>query len=424
MVVVAVLVAMMVLVVASTASAYSVTNTYDKGTTTRVIWDTSQVACYKIPEGIDHTGYIYMDLKYKPSWADFDIYLLNADGTAVGGIAGEMGYLASFTGHEITCFNVDEIWNTTPDPYSDEIPGDTYYVLVVAFNETAKFQITGFYPQLADPANSQNTVDPYNYYLERFRWPSKTDQWVTLHGPIYGYPYDIRPTSVGKVEGRLEWPADVKNKVVMYSQEDFDNYIQPANFEQYMYYGPDWDTVWENYGDTNWRPPRQDAGAWFGLRNPSPKQPQGTSETGFVPNKIWHYVPSLYMVALDPAEGPYGGPRLGKSTIGFKATLIYPENLRITSAPKKVVKGKSATVKGTFALNGAWTNGQTVVLQRLTAGGVWKNVKSTTTDPNGRWTIKIKPSATAKYRAAAQGDDGTGLAIEYSAGARQIRVVK
>lgn len=419
----AALVTMIMLVVVSAAAARSVTNTYDKGTTTRTIWDTSQVACYKIPEGIDHTGYIYMDLKFKPNWADFDVYLLNTDAEAIGGIAGEMGWLASFSGHEIVAFNVEEIWNTTPVPYGG-ITGDTYYVLVVAFNDTAKFQINGFYPQLADPEKDTNTVDAYNYYLERFRWPTDPKKWVTLNGPIYGSPYDFKPTSVGKVEARLEWPADVGKKTVLYTKADFDAYMQPANMEQYMYYGADWDTVWENYGDTNWRPPSQASGTWFGLLNPSPKQAQGTSETGFLPGKLWHYVPSLYMVALDPKEGPYGGPRLGKSTMGFKATLIYPENLRISSAPKKVKKGKSATVKGTFALEGAWVNGQTVVLQRKpTSGGSWKSMSlSTTTNSSGQWQIKFKPNKSYKYRAMGQGIDASGLAVEYSE-YRTIKVV-
>ena len=414
--VVVVMVALVALVVVSTATAMSVTHTYDKGTTTRVIWDTTQVACYKLPHGVNHTGYIYMELKWKPAWADLDLYLLNADAQAVGGVAGEMGYLASFTGREVVCFNVDEIWNTDPDPYSGDVPGDDYYVLVVAFNDAARFQISGFYPQLADPTESANISDPWNYYLERFRKPASADRWITIRGPRYGYPYDFRPTSVGKVEAHLEWPADIVTKVVNYTQDDYDNYVMPANFEQYMYFGVDWDTVWENYGDTNWRPPRQDGSAWFGLKNPSPKQTQGTSEGGLQPWTTWHYVPSLYMVAADPLQGPFGGPKLGRTTMGFKATLIYPENLRIASAPRRVTPGKVAVMKGTFALNGDWAPaGIKVTVQRRAAGGVWKNVKTTgATGADGKWTVRFVPPATGFYRVMAPGDDATGLATELS----------
>jgi PAS domain S-box-containing protein len=164
----------------------------------------------------------------------------------------------------------------------NEIVGDTYYVLIVAFNETAKFQIDGYYPQLADPQNNQNVYDAFNYYDQRFRKPASKDAWITLHGPRYGYPYDIRPTSIGKVEARLEWPADVVNKVVQYTQTDYDNYVQPAAFEQYMYLGLDWNVVWENYEDL-FRPPQQDAGAWFGLKNPWPQQPHGPHDAAAAP---------------------------------------------------------------------------------------------------------------------------------------------
>jgi len=418
---VAVLAVAVVLVMAGSALALSVTQTYDKGTTTRVIWDTTQVACYKLPKGVNHIGPIHMELTFKPGWADFDLYLLNADGDAVGGVAGEQGYLASFTGKEVVDCWVDEVVNSEPDPYYGGVPGDTYYVLVVAFNETAKFRIDGYYPQIADPEDT-NTTDPWNYYLQRYRKPAKPDQYITLRGPRYGYPYDFRPTSVGKVEAHLEWPADVVNKQVLYTADDYNNWIRPANMEQYMYYGPDWDTVWENYGDTNWRPPKQDGGAWYGLKNPTPKQTQGTSRDGLQPMVMWHYVPSLYMVAADPTQGPFGGPKLGISTIGFKATLIYPENLRIASAPKVVKLGKTAVVKGTLALGGDWAVGVKVTLQRKTASG-WKNVKSAVTGANGAWVIKFKPSATAVYRASAPGLGAPNLDTELSA-SKRIRVVR
>ena len=424
-VLVVLLVAITVFAVASAAAAMSVTNTYDKGTTTRTIWDTSQVACYKLPHGVNHIGNIHMELSFKPNWADLDVYLLNADGDPVGGVDGEQGYLASFTGREVIDLKVEEIINTTVTGTGDDtdVVGDDYYVLIVAFNETAKFRVDGYYPMNDDPAASTSTTDAYNYYLQNYRMPAGADTWKTIAGPRYGYPYDFMPTSVGKVSGRLEWPADVENKVVEYTQADFVAGVAPAAWESYLYFGDDWDTVWENYSvDGTWKPRSQEGGTWFGLLNPGPKDPQGTTKAGdFTPMNTFSYVPSLYVAAADPAMGVFGGPALGITTMGMKATLTYPENLRIASAPRTVRKGNTVVVKGTFALNGAWAPGVKVTLQRKGATGGWKNFKTATTDANGMWKVSFTATSTARYQASAPGAGDVQLDTELS-GARRITV--
>lgn len=414
-------VASLALLLATTACALSVTHTYDRGTTTRVIWDTSQVACFKLPGGVNHVGPIHMELVFRPAWADLDLYLLDADGNAVGGVAGEQGYLASFTGRETVDYYVGQVLSSQVEPYYGGVPGDTYYVLVVAFNETARFQILGYYPRIVDPVENPSTTDAFNYYLRRYRKPARARRWITIHGPEYGYPYSFRPTSVGKVEARLEWPADVVKRRVLYTAGEYRDHIAPADMEQHMYYGPAWDIVWENLGGTDWRPPQQDDGAWFGLKNPAPGEPQGTSRDGYQPFVAWHYVPSLYLVASDPLLGPDGGPKLGVSTVGFRATLTYPENLRIASAPRAVELGRVATVRGTYALDGEWAVGAEVTLERKTAGG-WRRIKSVAVGADGGWAVGFRPTVTGVYRAVAPGTGAPNLDVEVSRPVR-IRVV-
>lgn len=401
------LVTFVALVVALPAFGMSATTKQvDPGISVRTIWDSAQVACYKLPNGVNHNGYIHMELKFKPNWADFDIYLLNAYNQT---LSEEMGYMAAFTGREVIDYRVTNVVNkdiVPGDPYTtddDYMVGDAYYVVVVAFSEQAKFQVSGYYPQI-DLSVGSDTRNQWNYYLQGFRKPSSSSQWTSLHGPNYGYPYDYTPTSEGNGEAWLQWPANVTNKTV-----DYDPLAapSPANMEQYLYSGSNWETVFEDYGDGNWSP--ADQGGWYGLRDTY----EVLTDEVVRPLRMLHYIPSLYLVASDPMQGGLAAPKTGVSKMGYKTTLIWPENLRITSAPAKVKKNAYATFKGTFALDRAWQAGATITLQK-NVNGTWKKAKTVKTDANGKWTAKVKFTGTASYRAMATGDDATGLAVEYS----------
>jgi hypothetical protein len=405
-----VLVALIALVVAAPASALSsTTKQVDPGISVRTIWDNAQVACYKLPDGINHTGNVHLELKFKPNWADFDLYLLNASFMT---LSEEMGYMGAFSGKEVLDYRVPRVTNQTiiSDPYAgDYMVGDTYYVVVVAFNETADFQVWGYYPQI-DLATGPSTTNQWNYYIQSYRKPSDSKKWTSLKGPQYGGPYDFTPTSVGSGEAWLQWPANITNKTVDYDPVGAPS---PANMEQYMYSGSNWDTVFEDYGDANWTPPPQGSPVlWYGLRDTFDVEDGGLLGK---PGRMMHYTPSLYLVASDAMQGGLEEPLLGKSTMGFKATFVWPENLRISSAPARVKKGAMATFKGTFALNRFWVAGASVKLQKSMGGGVWKTLKTVKTDANGKWTVKVKVSKTTSFRAMATGDPATGLATEYSA---------
>ena len=53
----------------------------------------------------------------------------------------------------------------------------------------------------------------------------------------------------------------------------------------------------------------------------------------------------LQLTAAQP-----GPPATGLQTVGYKATLLIPQNLRLTSASRRVRRGRAATLKGTLAV--------------------------------------------------------------------------
>jgi hypothetical protein len=406
--------ALFVLLTATSAFALTAnTQQLTPGMTTRTIWDTSQVAVYEVGNGtnyVNHTGYIHMEVSWMPRWADLDIYLLNADGET---LSEEMGYMATFYGKEVIDYRVPSISMdgrtiVTPEYGDPYMVGDKYYVVIVAFNDAARYQIRGYYPQI-DLSVGNSTTNQWNYYIEPFRKPDRASAWASIRGPQWGGAYAFRPTSTGEGVVELEWPADVKAKVV---SDDHANDLRPANMEQYVWAGADYDTIVENYGDANWLPGEIAPGR-FGLQDAFNVEVGGLA----APGKPMWYVPSLYLVTSDPLEGPFAAPKLGRSTMGFKATVTWPENLRLRIAPSSVRKGSMATVRGSFALNGDWAAGMKVTIQRKTAKG-WAKVTTTKVAANGQWVAKFRVSATNTYRAMAAGDAGTGLATEYSVSKR------
>lgn len=428
---VAALVAMgllLILAVPAFAGASMTEKQVDPGVTMRTIWNQSQVGIWAV-ENVSHNGYIHMEVTFKPNWGDVDIYLLNKYGEAVGGIGGEQGYLADFLGTENVDFKVTNIIDktvvdpdATPDSGDEYIQGDTYYVLIVAFNEPVQYQVKGYYPMTDLTAGAgSSTTNAFNYYRDRYRHPADKDAWAKIAGPIYGGPYDFKPTSEGDMSVMLQWPANLETKTVDYSAST----AWGANMESYMYSGADWNGVWSDYSDTNWfldSPTlTHDAGLateWHGLLDSATLD---EAVEGFEPNVTMHFVPSLYCVANDPAtgQGPFADPpvKVGKTTVGFKATVSYPQNLRFTSVPKSVMSGATATLKGTFALAGAWKAGAEVTIQKM-SGGHWVNVNSGTTNASGVFSIKVKITKTLKWRAKAAGE-APGLAVETTV-AKQI----
>ena len=73
----------------------------------------------------------------------------------------------------------------------------------------------------------------------------------------------------------------------------------------------------------------------------------------WIPQQAYHYVPVLWLAAAQPyavAPAQPGPPATGLRTVGYKATLLVPQNLRLASATRRVRRGGVATLKGTLAV--------------------------------------------------------------------------
>jgi len=420
--IVAVLLAtLVVLTVAASALAVTSTNSQSSpGIHKRTIWDQTQVQIRRLTPagkpGVNHTGYIHLELKFKPTTSDLDLYLLNEDGEV---LSAEMGCMGIFAGREFVDYQVTDVIHDNIvsyiDPYSLELveymEGDVYYVVIVAFNGAADYQVWGYYPQI-DLETGDEVDASYNYYLQQYRFPLSATTWSKLTGPRYGGPYDFRPTSAGEGACQLEWPADVVKKEVTY---DPVNKPMPFCVEQYLYAGAYWDEVLANWwtGDPeNYLP--EDQGGWYGFYDKFDVAVSADEAWDDIwAQRIAHYVPSLFLAYADPLLGPDGGLKTGRSTMGFKATLYWPENLWL----RKVTKYSTYyTVAGRYSLDGAAVPiGTKIEIQRKTAKLGWKTVKTVrTTNDVGAWSVKLSPGVKWWVRAKAVGNDKTGLATEYS----------
>ena len=370
----------------------------------RTIWDTTQVSIRKLPTGVNHYGTIHMELYFKNYAADLDLYLLNQDGDIVTE-TGDQGY---WLGWETVDYKVDEI-ATVPSSV-----GDTYYVLVVAFNGASDYFLWGYYPRLLDGA----ITDPAaarNYYLEVYNFPAD-GSWASLTGPRVGAPYAVTPTSMGTFGARLEWPADVSAQLV---GDDAAQGLMPAWFRQYVWQR----SIGKLYiaDEGTWAPglheedPADPTDDWYGLYDSF--STFSWWDTAGWPLKTVHYVPNLYMAYADPLLGPDGAPRTGRTTIGYRAILTWPENLWL----KKVVKYSSYyKVYGTYSLLGVRVGaGVPIRIERKTATKDWALVKTVYTNDLGAWSVKLTPGVKWWVRARAKGitiqdDVHVGVDPEYS----------
>ena len=432
-IVVVTLVTLAVLTVA--ASALAVTSSdwqSSPGIHERTIWDTTQVQIRRLTPadgpGVNHTGYIHLQLTFKPTTSDFDLYLLDADGNV---LSTEMGCMGIFAGKEYVDYQVTDIVNQNIifgfDPYTTDyyeyMEGDVYYVVIVAFNGAADYQVWGYYPQIALDL-SDDVYDSSTYYLQSYRFPASSTTWAKLTGPRYGGPYDFRPTSAGEGACQLQWPADVVNKVVTYNPVAAP---MPFCVEQYLYAGPYWDEVLANWAaegsEENYLPPLWEedpldpADDWYGFYDTYPVAMDSDDgwdlETDIWAHRLGHYVPSLFLAYADPLLGPEGGLKTGRTTMGYKATLTWPENLWL----RKVVKYSSYyKIYGRYSLDGAAVEiGTPVEIQRKTATSGWKTIKTVkTTNDLGAWSVKLTPGVKWWVRAKAEGNPSTGLETEYS----------
>ena len=395
----AALVTLVVLTVVASSPAVTVTDKQvTPGMHERTIWDQTQVTIRKLPTGVNHYGTIHMELYFKNYAADLDLYILNQDGDVVS----DTGYLGSWLGWEAADVKVTDI------AASPTTLGDQYYVVVVAFKGASDYFVWGYYPRLLDPEWSSDPAGEQNYYLEIYNYPA--DDWARITGPSLGTPYGFKPTSIGTVGARLEWPADTADLVV---KPDLASGLMPAWFQQYVW------SARKSYlaDDGTWAPPLHEEDPldpdddWYGL--------YGTFDTSELwdsvgwPHELMRYAPCLFMAYADPVLGPDGPPKTGRTTMGFKATVTWPENLWL----RKVVKYSSYyKVYGAYSLSGERVPGGTkIYIERKTATKDWAVVKTVYTNDLGAWNVSLSPGVKWWVRARAAGQPGLGgLVTEYS----------
>jgi len=149
----------------------------------------------------------------------------------------------------------------------------------------------------------------------------------------------------------------------------------------------------------------------------------------FRPSRVYHYDPVLWMVSSQPALGPAAPPATGTRKVGYKATLLIPQNLRFAGATAKVRHGRTATLLGSLALPAgktagspvSWAPARTKVQIQRQSGTRWLRVKTLSVGKSGAWRTQLVMRATTCYRAFWPGD--ATRSAEYSL-ARTVRVVR
>lgn len=384
------IVALTLVVLAVAAPVLAVTATdrqVTPGVHERTIWDQTQVSIRKLPTTVNHYGTVHMELYFKNYAADLDLYLLNQDGDVVTQ-TGDQGY---WLGWETVDYQVDDI---VAEPSSS---GDTYYVLVVAFNGASEYFLWGYYPRLFDGATDPAAAR--NYYLEVYDFPADGG-WAQITGPRVGAPYAVTPTSRGTFGARLEWPADVTAQLI---GDEAESGLMPAWFRQYVWQR----AIGKLYiaDEGTWAPvlqeedPLDPTDDWYGLYD-SFSTASWWDIAGW-PLKTVHYVPNLYMAYADPMLGPDGAPRTGRTTIGYRAILTWPENLWL----RKVVKYRTYyKVYGSYSLLGERVGpGVPIRIERKTATKDWALVKTVYTNDLGAWSVTLTPGVKWWVRARAKG---------------------
>jgi hypothetical protein len=467
----------------SSAFAITITSTEvqqaSPGMTVRTIWGQAQV--YQYPIQINHTGYAHVELTFQPTWASADLYVYgpnrwNTVGTTIGYnyINVNQGYLGGYSwglpsNKDYVDFKVTYINNILTDPLINTDPraggyvGDTYYILIVAFDDVCRTQIWGYVPTLDQTYSGAYDVKDDWGVLKAFRFPKSATAWQTVNGTPYGQPFDFAPTSMGTESIAMQWPADVVAKTVSGDHAVGGGTTAgnaPSEYESYLY-AADWYTTIANDfegsgGASGWYPPRWDANEggitspWYGYYEPitvqdpvaNPDAGMGVAPAG----KIQHWVPSLGIVAKIPANGPAlmlpedpanpgsgmvdpaltcaqflaAGPlSTGLKTVGYRADINLPQNLTINTKTVSVKKGLSVTITGRLAFDSgagvAFQSGQSVKIQKK-VGSSWVTVKTVTTSLTGMFSAKVVPTATTSWRARCTPGTApaTGLSTETS----------
>ena len=396
------------------------------GLTERTIWGRDQVYVYRLPANVTHTGNLHVELAYAPADGDCFVYLLGpvAKGSQEWQVCPgtySQGFLSSQPGREVVDYAVPEVLDQ--DPVDDGVRGDMYYVVVQAANAASRVSLTGYLPRVG--GGSTDTTSEATFRRLRFRAPASGT--LRVAGAPYGGAFDLTPTSQGLVECRLQYPADVAKQTVSPPSASL-----AASFEQYVYpplWDPEGDAIpvgqptdyshWDLFGQNRHAAAPLAGDDWYGLQGGFAVQASGP----WLPRQAYHYVPVLWLAAAQPyavAPAQPGPPATGLQTVGYKATLLIPQDLRLASATRRVRKGRVATLRGTLAVPAdatpgapvSWAAPGTLVKIQQKAGSRWITRRSVRTAANGSWRARVRVRSATSWRAWWPGAGGIGA--EYS----------
>ena len=398
------------------------------GLTERTIWGRDQVYVYRLPANVTHTGDLHVELTYAPADGDCFVYLLGpvAKGSQEWQVCPDtylQGFLPLQPGREVVDYAVPAVLDQ--DPVDDGVRGDVYYVVVQAANATSSFSLKGYLPRVA--GGSTDTTSPGTFARLPFRAPASARAKLKVAGAPYGGAFNLTPTSQGQAECRLQYPADVVKQTVSPPSAAL-----AASFEQYVY-PPLWDPEggaipvaqptdyahWDLFDQNRHAAAPLAGDDWYGLQGDFAVQAAGP----WVPGRAYHYVPVLWLAAAQPyavAPGQPGPPATGLQTVGYKATLLIPQNLRLASATRRVRRGRVATLKGTLAVptdatpgaSISWAAPGTPVTIQRKSGGRWITARVVRTAANGVWRARVRVRSATRWRVWWPGAGGVGA--EYS----------
>jgi hypothetical protein len=406
------------------------------GLTERTIWGRGQVYVYRLPKNVTHTGDLHVELSYTPADGDCFVYLLGPVGKGslewqvCPGTYGQ-GFLSLVPGKEVVDYAVPEVLDQTPT--DESVTGDAYYAVVQAASGVSHVRLTGYLPRTR--AGFTDTTSERTFTRLDFSTPTSSKKSVTVAGAPYGGACAITPTSQGGVECRLQYPADADHRSVPSATPalaaSFEQYVYPYLWEpqdgQIPLSQPTDSSHWDLFGQNRHAAAPLQGDDWYGLQGAFAVQTAGP----WLPRATYHYVPVLWLAAEEPfslAPAPVGPPATGLRTVGYKATVLIPQNLRLASATAKVRKGRKATLKGTLAVPESaaadasvhWAAPGTLVTVQRKVGAAWTPVRTVRTGTGGAWRLTVRVLRTTRWRAVAQ--PAPVLPVEYSLVKRTVVV--
>ena len=252
------------------------------------------------------------------------------------------------------------------EPVDEGVRGDAYYVVVQAANGVSRVRLTGYLPRAVPRKHGhdlrgdlhapvlQGAVQGRRHHPRGRALPTAARSTSRRRRrAAWSAASSTRPTpgSAGSRRPRRRWPRPSSSTCTRPSGTRRTAAIPVSQPTEYSH----WDLF-----DLNRHAAAPLAGDdWYGLQADFAVQAAGP----WLPSRPsttcrcsgWRRR-SRYAAA--PAQP--GPPATGLRSVGYKATLLIPQNLRLASAPAKVRRGRRAVLKGTLAVPADGTPGASV----------------------------------------------------------------